>query len=274
MTVMGDVSHQISKNSKRRGLLAWPRRSHCARTSGPVRIDLMRDQLNDIGEVRRAVAIVGRLGVFPSVKLPLPGRRILAYLALHAQPVTRSEAAAKLWPDVADEAGRANLRRALWHLPHGWVGVDGDELFLQATSDFTRAREVAARALGGEPLTFDEIGLLSHDILPGWHEDWVLPAHEAFHLLRVQALEAACRTMAAKGNHALATQAGMAAIAAEPLRESAAEALIDAHLAQRNRYEALQCYRLLAVRLRDELGVKPDPVLAARVASIGPITIN
>ncbi|MEI3854772.1 MULTISPECIES: hypothetical protein [unclassified Ensifer] len=85
--------------------------------------------------------------------------------------MTRSVAAAKLWPDVADEAGRANLRRALWHLPHGWIGVDGDELVLQATSDFTRAREVAARALGGEPRTFDEIGLISHDILPGWHEE-------------------------------------------------------------------------------------------------------
>ena len=68
----------------------------------------MRDQLNDIGEVRRVVAIVGRLGVFPPVKLALPGRRILAYLALHGQPVTRSVAAAKLWPDVADETGRAN----------------------------------------------------------------------------------------------------------------------------------------------------------------------
>ena len=88
-------------------------------------------------------------------------------------------------------------------------------------------------------------------------------------MLRVQALEAACRTMAAAGSHALATQAGAAAVAAEPLRESAAEALIEAHLAQRNRYEAMLCFRSLAQRLDLELGVSPDPILAQRMMGIG-----
>ncbi len=132
-----------------------------------------------------------------------------------------------------------------------------------------KAHRVAARALDGQPLTFDEITLLSDDILPGWHEEWALPAQEAFRLLRVQALEAACRTMAASGSHALAIQAGAAALAAEPLRESAAEALIEAHLAQRNRYEAMQCFRSLAQRLDEELGVLPDPSLAERLTAIG-----
>jgi DNA-binding SARP family transcriptional activator len=228
----------------------------------------MRGEEEDFGEVQRLVAIVGRLGVFPTTRLSLPGRRILAYMALQGQPVTRSLAAAELWPDVPDEAGRANLRRALWHLPRGWVTTEGDELVLCAQSDLTRARDVAARALAGEPINLEEINLLSRDILPGWHEEWVLAAHESFRLLRVQALEAACRTMALAGAHALATQAGTAAITAEPLRESAAEALIHAHLAQRNRFEALQCFRLLTVRLREELGVEPTPELAALVAKL------
>jgi DNA-binding SARP family transcriptional activator len=75
--------------------------------------------------------------------------------------------------------------------------------------------------------------------------------------------------MAASGYFALATQAGAAAIAAEPLRESAAEALIMAHLAQRNRYDAAQCFRTLARRLQDELGVSPDPSLKKRLVGIG-----
>jgi DNA-binding SARP family transcriptional activator len=215
------------------------------------------------------VAIVGRLGVYPMVRLSLPGRRILAYLALGGQPVARGRASADLWPDVPDNVGRANLRRALWHLPRGWVSTVGDELMLEAECDLAQAHRVAARALDGEPLTLDDITLLSNDILPGWHEEWVLPAHEAFRLLRVQALEAACRTMAASGSHALATQAGHAAIAAEPLRESAVEALINAHLAQRNRYEALQCFRALTQRLDHELGVSPDPSLTKRMVGIG-----
>jgi len=75
--------------------------------------------------------------------------------------------------------------------------------------------------------------------------------------------------MAASGHHALATQAGAAAVAAEPLRESAVEALIEAHLAQRNRYEAVRCYRSLARRLERELGVSPDQSLAERLVDAG-----
>lgn len=235
---------------------------------------LMTARPGDNVDVKRMVAVVGRLGVYPLVRLSLPARRLLAFLVLRAQPVSRSVASADLWPDMPDEAGRANLRRALWHLPPGWVSAVGDELVLEAQSDLAQAQRAAARALDGEPLTFEEIDLLSRDILPGWHEEWVLPAHEAFRLLRVQALEAACRTMAASGSHALATQAGAAALAAEPLRESAAEALINAHLAQRNRYEAVQCFRTLAERLRCELGVAPDPSLAERVAGMVPRTAH
>jgi DNA-binding SARP family transcriptional activator len=220
-------------------------------------------------DMGRKVGIVGRLGVHPMVRLSLPARRIVAYLALKHQPVPRGVVAADLWPDVPDALARANLRRGLWQLPKGWVDTVGDDVVLMAESDLPGALETAARAINGEPLTLDEIATLSSDILPGWHEEWVLPAHETFRLLRVQALEAACRTMAGLGSHALATQAGSAALSAEPLRESAAEALIDAHLAQRNRYEAARCFRELAQRLREELGVSPDPSLTRRLTAIG-----
>jgi DNA-binding SARP family transcriptional activator len=181
----------------------------------------------------------------------------------------RGRAAAELWPDIQEETGRANLRRSLWQVPRGWVVVCGDELSLDALTDLAEARRIASEAIEGQPLTLPQIALLSSDILPGWNEEWVIPFQDAFHLLRVQALEAACRSMAADGHHALATQAGSAALAAEPLRESAAAALIDAHLAQRNRYEAAQCFRALAERLRVELGVAPDPNLIERMVAIG-----
>jgi DNA-binding SARP family transcriptional activator len=214
----------------------------------------------------RAIAIVGRLGVYPMVRLSLPARRILAYLAVRGDAVARQVASAELWPDALEDVGRANLRRALWNAPPGWIAARADELVLQADTDLARAELVAARAIGGEALTFEEIKLLSNDILPGWHEEWLLPDQERFRMVRVQALEAACRTMTGSGQYSLAAQAGAAALMAEPLRESAAEALIDAHLAQRNRYEALRCYRSLAQRLEAELGVLPDPTLAERLA--------
>jgi DNA-binding SARP family transcriptional activator len=200
--------------------------------------------------------------------LPLPGRRILAYLALQGQPVSRSTAVGQLWPDQPEQQGRANLRRALWQLPRGWVQAVGEELVLDAAVDLVDARLAAARSIAGGELAMAEIELLSEDLLPGWHEEWVTGAQDTFRLLRVQALEAACRSMAATGQHALATQAGFAALRAEPLRESAAEALICAHLIQGNRYEAARCFRAFARLLDEELGVLPNPALTDRLQGV------
>src|SRR6266851_7696549 len=147
--------------------------------------------------ITRQVGVVGRLGVFPMVRLTLPARRILAYMALQEQPVSRATASAQLWLDQAEAQGRANLRRALGQLPRGWIRSSGDELVLMAESDLVAARRIASRALDGGSLSLAEITQLSSDILPRWHDDWVLLAQDAFRLLRVQALEAACRTMAA-----------------------------------------------------------------------------
>lgn len=213
----------------------------------------------------RFIAVMGSLGVRPLLKLSIPARRLLAYLALRGGSAARAVAAADLWTDCPEDAGRANLRRALWQVPDDWIDAAGDMLTLDAECDLLAARRIAAQAIEGQRLTFDEIDLLGRDVLPGWYDDWALAAHEEFRTLRLQALEAACRTLSAQANHALAVQAGASAVAAEPLRESATAALIDAHLAQQNRYEAIRCYRALEARLRDELGVAPEPELTARI---------
>ncbi len=217
----------------------------------------------------RRVSIVGRLGVFPAVRLSLPSRRLFAYLALHHQSASRGVAAAALWTDLPEAQARTNLRRALWQSPAGWVVATGDELELCATVDLEHAHATALKALEGGHLNLAEIELLSEDILPGWYEDWVLPAQDAFHLLRVQALEAACVTMTEAGMYALATQAGTAALAGDPLRESAAAALIAAHLREGNRYAASRRFSDFERTLQLELGVRPDPALAAAVHGLG-----
>lgn len=209
----------------------------------------------------RRVAVIGRLGIHPMSALPLPGRRILAFLAVHDEPVSRSSAAAQLWPERPDREGRTNLRRALWQLPRGWVVAVGEELMLDAVADVTEARAAAARAIGGALLTMSEIEMLSDDLLPGWHEEWSIQVHDDFRLLRIQALEVGCRTLSDAGQFVLAERAGVAALHADPLRESAAEALISAHLVQGNRYEAARCFRDFAQLLYTELGVAPRRTL-------------
>lgn len=215
--------------------------------------------------------MIGGFGLKPLVSLSLAGRRLLAYLAIKSHAVSRAVAASELWLDVSDDCARANLRRALWHLPRGWVVSVGEDLHLDATSDLADAQAIAIRALQGESLSLQEIRLLREDLLPGWHDEWAMSAQEDFRLLRVQALEAACRTMSGAGQLALATQAGAAALAAEPLCESAADALIGAHLAQGNRFEAVQCFRALAARLEAELGVGPSDLIFERIAALEPL---
>lgn len=221
--------------------------------------------VNDV----RMISVLGPLGIFPLVRLSLPARRLLALLAIRGGQVERQSVSDALWPDDLEEAGRANLRRSLWQVPRGWVSAIGDILLLEAECDLTRARDTAVRAIEGGSVTFDEIDLLANDVLPGWHDDWAIAAFEEFRLLRVQALEAACRTLLEHCNYPLAIQAGSAAVAAEPLRESATEALIDVHLAQHNRYEAVRCYNLLARYLEEDLGVAPMASLTLRLSDAG-----
>lgn len=218
-----------------------------------------------MAEPTRRLAVVGGLGVFPTVRLSLPSRRLLAFLAVHGPEAPRSLVAGRLWADLPESQSRANVRRAIWQTPTGWVRADGDELRVEADVDLPELHAAACRAIDGGTLTMDEIERLSLDLLPGWNEEWVIPAQEAFHLLRVQALEAACATMTARGMHALATQAGTAALTAEPLRESAAYVLIRAHLQEGNRNAAAVRFRAFARDLQEELGVEPDPRLARAV---------
>ena len=50
------------------------------------------------------------------LSLPPPVGRLLAFLALRPGPHDREIVAARLWPDTAGPAARANLRTAVWAL--------------------------------------------------------------------------------------------------------------------------------------------------------------
>lgn len=214
----------------------------------------------------RRLTVLGHLRLHPEAPVAHPGRRLIAFLAVHGEPVTRALAAGRLWPDLPESQARANLRRALWQVPVDWITTLDGAITLDAAVDLAAARAIAIRCLHGHPPSLREIVVLSHDLLPGWEEEWVIAPQENYRILRVQALESACRTLARAGRHTLAVQAGAAAVAAEPLCESATDALIEAHLRQGNRYAAMRCFRALSLALERELGVAPDPELAARLA--------
>jgi DNA-binding SARP family transcriptional activator len=223
----------------------------------------------------RHVRLIGGLSVEPTSRLTVPARRLLVFLALRSGPVPRWVVAEALWGGQPERQARASLRRAIWHLGEEWLALDGDALSVTAAVDVTAARVAAELALRGEALPRESVALLTTDILPGWNDEWLIPFQEEFHDLRVRALEIACRTLVQRGDLPLATQAGTAAVAAEPLRESAVEAVVISHLAEGNRYEAVRCYRSLARLLRTELGVRPNDGLTERLVHVGlPVDVS
>ncbi|MFE2123583.1 BTAD domain-containing putative transcriptional regulator [Rhodococcus aetherivorans] len=142
------------------------------------------------------------------------------------------------------------------------------EVRLEADVDLVKARRLADLAMAGAPLDVSQIDLLTHDLLPGWYEEWLLDERDAFHLVRLQGLEGMCRTATHLRQFGLATREGLAAVSAEPLRQSAVVALIRAHVEEGNRYETWRCYERYRDLLHDELGVTPGFEVTSPVAAV------
>jgi DNA-binding SARP family transcriptional activator len=211
-----------------------------------------------------------------AVGLPLSSQRVLAFLALHERPLQRAYIAGSLWLDASQEHANASLRTALWRLGglgHGLVAATKEHLALgSAVAVDVRDATTRARRLirhDGPPADDDLSVLTAHgDVLPDWYEDWVILERERFRLLRLHALELLCRDLAAAGDFAAAAEAGLAAVIAEPLRESAQRALIAAYLAEGNAIDALRQYRLFADLLGRQLGLAPSARMEELVAGV------
>lgn len=208
------------------------------------------------------------------VEITPGGQRLLAFLALQERPVLAEYVAACLWIDHVGEHARANLRAALDTIRQtGVMLVDAAAGHLRlgpdVSVDLRDAIDGARMLLSPHSEVVDgDFGefLLSGDVLPGWHEDWVLIERERLRQLRLHALEALCRRLCAAGRLAEAIDVGLAAVAADPLRESAHRVLIQAHLAEGNRAEAVRQCEVYRELLWNGLGVSPSAQLKALLA--------
>jgi DNA-binding SARP family transcriptional activator len=210
------------------------------------------------------------------VKLSYSGQRLLAFLAICGRPVRRDWVAGTLWLDSSQQQANGCLRTTLWRLDplsRALVRTSGSELALddQVTVDAREVVSCAQRVFddGGDR---DELRRLQGvgDLLPDWYDDWVVLERERVRQLRLHALEALCTAMAAKGHYADSTEAGLAAVAGEPLRESAQRVLIASYLREGNACEALRQYRMFRDLLRRELGLAPSLALQRQIAQIIP----
>lgn len=217
-----------------------------------------------------------RVGWRP-VQLMWSSQRLVALLALREQPPSRAYVAGTLWPETTDTRANANLRSSLWRLHRacGTLVVSSSQQLCLAPGvavDLQEAVVAAYRMLNSSDgcediLNVETLSVLSADLLPDWYEDdWVVVHRERYHHLRLHALEAMCERLAATRRYGEAVEAGLAAVRAEPLRESAHRVLVKAHLAEGNRFEATRQYQSCCRLLRRELGLEPSPGLQALLA--------
>jgi DNA-binding SARP family transcriptional activator len=215
------------------------------------------------------------------VALRVHAQRVLAYLSL-ADPDhpdrPRAGLAEHLWGDVPGERAHASLRTALWRIRQAseglvrvsreTVGLD-ERVEVDVRDGAAQARRLLADGADLRP-SDDDIGGLRGDLLPGWEEDWLLLERERIRQTQIHALEALARRRCELGRHLEAIEAALAAIALEPLRESAHEVLIDVFLAEGNPAQARQQFDRYASLLRLELALTPSAGLVRRVAAASP----
>lgn len=219
-----------------------------------------------------SVTVLGGFGVRAgdeAVAVAPSAQRVVALLALHQRPLQRIYVASTLWIDSSEAHATASLRTALWRvrLPHGsLVQATGRTLALAPAVhvDLWELSASARDAVHGQDLPSPaQIDALcdAAEVLPDFYDDWAIIAREQFRHARLHALEELCERLAAAERFAEATSTGLAAVAAEPLRESAHRTLIRAHLAEGNVSEALRQFQLYRGLLRRELGLEPSPAI-------------
>jgi DNA-binding SARP family transcriptional activator len=199
-------------------------------------------------------------------------QRLVAFLALKDRPLTRAYVAGTLWPETTAIKASANLRSSLWRTHRSCsflIAASSQQLALAAgvVVDVRDAVSCAHRLLDPSARRDDDLRAsvranLSNDLLPDWYDDdWVVAEREQFHQLRLHALETMCERLTSVGRYGEAIDAGLAAVRAEPIRESAHQALVKTYLAEGNRLEAVRQYERCRRLLLEELGVEPLPEL-------------
>jgi SARP family transcriptional regulator, regulator of embCAB operon len=205
------------------------------------------------------------------VSLPHQAERVLALLAVSHREQRREGLIGRLWPELVQERAQACLRSALWRVRRIEPAVlDVSANFVRISPavkiDLDEATHFARPSQRHSTLApVEALALLREDLLPEWDDEWVVFERERVRQLRIHALEALSAALSKAGRFGEAIEAACVAIAAEPLRDSAHAALIEAHLAEGNRGEAARAFHRYAQLMKAELGVPPAPRVASLV---------
>jgi DNA-binding SARP family transcriptional activator len=199
--------------------------------------------------------------------VPEGSKRLVAYVALNGGRADRRQAASILWPHVDGHRAAGNLRSAAWRLRCAGLPIlvaDKNNLSLMKSVrvDLDSILSWACRVAEGKPDTADldmRPGILQAlDLLPGWYDDWVLQERDRLRQALLHAMDALVRLLVNANRCGEAVEVAMTAVSVEPLRESAQQVLIEAHLAEGNRCEAWRSFMSYKTLCERELGIRPS----------------
>ena len=207
--------------------------------------------------------------------IPIKAALLIAYLADHGQPVSRSSIAGLLWSDLTEERARANMRVTLTRARavlgerlrgdrtrvwlEGPVGLD-THLIEHGTP------EEASRAYRGDYLA----GLDGDD--GGLFDDWLQQRRQTLHTAAMRQLKTGCDTAIEHGDWAEARSFAERLVGLEPWNEGAHRRRIRAIAATDGRAAALIAVQECTERLAADLGVEPDAetLALAQAVDAGP----
>jgi DNA-binding SARP family transcriptional activator len=212
------------------------------------------------------------------VWLPLGSQQLVARLVVEDRPCARAAMATVLWPERSDRDAATQLRRALWRLNRdvpGLIDRESRQLCLSAGVDVDLAeihRLAEAVATGTQRVSAHAVRLLESDLLSDWADPWLMSHRESLRQVRLHTLEALARNDLEAGRPGSALNAALAAVARDPLRESAHRIVIAAHLAEGNASEALRHYAQFRDLLWRELNLRPSTQLQAMLSENAQVT--
>jgi DNA-binding SARP family transcriptional activator len=211
------------------------------------------------------------------VELPTGMQRLVAVLALRGR-TSRSRLAGTLWPDTTEHRALASLRTGIWRLNQvagRLVVCTGGTVDLgpAVLIDVRRLVDAATAVLraGAQASLDDAHAILDDDgeLLPDWEDEWLSTDRERLRQLRLHVLEAVADRLTLAGCFGLALEAGLAALRADGLRESAHRTLIRIHLAEGNVAEARRAFEHCRDVLTRDVGVEPSAATRDLVPRFG-----
>ncbi len=225
------------------------------------------------------VGVLGQLTVEvdgSGVELPTSrrARALLGLLAIERRTHSRSQLAARFWPDVLDESARTSLRAALSAL-RKVLGPDADGYLLAGRDTVALAGEALVwtdiaefESLVAAGRSAEALALSRGELLEGLDDEWILHARDEQRDRVVQALGRLAADAEASGELREAAALTRRQIALDPLAEEPSRELIRRLAAAGDRPAALTAYRRLQDRLRSDLGIAPSAQTRELVDSV------